>query len=214
MNITKNTIESADYGEVLFSGENKTLYRVVTEGGFGMTHVNVSSVSVSKCRYAQYDNALRVDYLEKGKRKPVALVIKPGAYLAIYKLEDAPEKMDPFNSTPDGGKITKYSMFDTRWLVEWREHARHAIHACMFDGSRVPEPFGRYQVSTPNGSLDYFSVDGLLQAGHEVIGYQGKGKREELENHPKLKGFLGPCYGGRNADGTCTIYYEAHPQPA
>lgn len=63
-------------------------------------------------KYAQYDNAPYVDFVPRGKRKPLRIQKAYKPYLLIVEGWGAPEP-EPM-CTPQGG-MSKYSSFDDGW---------------------------------------------------------------------------------------------------
>lgn len=106
-------------GESTFN--NCTLY---TMEAFGANRVDCKWIVVKyKQKYAQYNDAIRVEYLEKGKRKPRARMLISNKYLMIVDTKDAikvPDCMDHY----EGGKQTRYATFDERWLTDWQVQSK------------------------------------------------------------------------------------------
>lgn len=98
-----------------------TLY---TRGGFGYRRTLVRALSITTQRYAQYERALRVEYLEKGKRKRRAYMLSYDPGLVVLAGHDHPETPSPMTEpeTVAGGLVvqsTRRTCFDEGWDTEF-----------------------------------------------------------------------------------------------
>lgn len=101
-----------------YAFRNVALYRA---GMFGISRINCKTLEISTgLKYAQYEDAIRVVYLEKGKRKPVAFILLYAPWLRVLAMDKAVDPPDLFIREGDV-QITKYSSFDPRWETDFED---------------------------------------------------------------------------------------------
>ena len=106
-----------------FTFENVTMYRMGSM--FGTSRVDCRTLKVTTgVKYAQYSDAVRVEYVEKGKRSARAGVLCGAEKWIRVCLEkdaiDAPPAMIP---NGNGSSISRYSSCDPRWTTDFEDAA-------------------------------------------------------------------------------------------
>lgn len=114
-----------------------TLY---TEGAFGISRTEVKDITFKVGIYAQYDFAMAVTFVPKGKRKEVGRWITPRDFVAFVPAGiPAPDPEAPWGATETTAtgltsRQTRYASFDPRWVSDfeprlpsgtWRWNGRH-----------------------------------------------------------------------------------------
>lgn len=100
---------------------NVALYFI---GAFGAQRIDCKEAAVKTgMKYAQYNNATQVVYLEKGKRKAMQRMLDYKPYLAIADIKDA-IPTDSGLVAHAGGRITQYASFDPRYAIDWHEQSK------------------------------------------------------------------------------------------
>lgn len=102
-------------------------------GPFGYTLVRAKSVKTEMVGYAQYSKALRVEYLEKGKRLRKAQVQTYKPTLVIIEGHVDLKLPDPFETTASGGERTRGSSFDPIWGEEFAKALTASGHKVLRD---------------------------------------------------------------------------------
>ena len=105
-----NNINITDINQ-LVNLENVTIYR---SGGFGVSKLNAKTVSVERgVKYAQYPNATRIIYIEKGKRKAFQFYATHElSTVVIVPTDQAVPVRDPFTpSITENGMTTRQTRF-------------------------------------------------------------------------------------------------------
>lgn len=98
--------------------ENVTFY---TTNFFGIGRVDCKSLEIREgYDYAQYPNAVHVQFLEKGKRKPKAIVISSLPFFILVDTKHAIKPDDWMNHNVDGSGESKYASFDERYQTDFR----------------------------------------------------------------------------------------------
>lgn len=100
-----------------------TLYQ---RGGFGYRGMLVKELHIRVEPYAQYESALRVEWLEKGKRKRKAIMLTydPGlVVLAGHGHPPTPDPMTPLERTESGLLVqsSRRTCFDPGWETDFDE---------------------------------------------------------------------------------------------
>ena len=97
--------------------QNVTFY---TMGAFGADRVDCKDAVVREgVKYAQYNDAVEITFLEKGKRNHIRRTLSgSGRYLLVVEQKHAIGVPDPFVAC-DSGRQTKYATFDPRFQQEW-----------------------------------------------------------------------------------------------
>jgi len=95
--------------------ENCSMYRA--GNGWGSYHlIKCKWIEVEIVEYAQYPSALKVSFLEKGKRKPVGFMMSYKPSLVIAKGWECPEPPSMWAPSDDPYvKASKYSSCDPGW---------------------------------------------------------------------------------------------------
>lgn len=104
---------------------NVTIY---LRGGMGnINRIDVRELTVERgVKYAQYNDAVRVTWLEKGKRKKAGLYLTYAPFLLVVNREDAIEPASIFGATELGStpgvsvRRSRYSAFDDGWVRDFR----------------------------------------------------------------------------------------------
>lgn len=99
--------------------ENVTIYRT---GMFGVGALACKTVKVTTgVKYAQYENAIRVEYLEKGKRTRRAFILdyKPWLRVVDSKVAIAPD--EAIVKQENGSSVSRYTSFDPRYMTDFED---------------------------------------------------------------------------------------------
>lgn len=132
MNATKQT-------ELMLFAQNNcashfkdmTLYFM---GAFGATRLDCREVVIQRnVKHAQYNDAIRVLYLEKGKRKAMSRMLTHKPYMLMVHTKDAIDVPSEFDAHA-GGRITRYSTFDPRWESDWAEQSKGLQPVVLVNG--------------------------------------------------------------------------------
>lgn len=103
----------------------ENLFTVYTNGVFGVSKQEVKLLDFGTKKYAQYNNAVFVHFIKKGKRKPEGFVKGYKPYMLILEGINHPEPADAFGPVQVKGdletKMTRFSSFDDRYLTEFDE---------------------------------------------------------------------------------------------
>jgi hypothetical protein len=119
-------------------------------GSFGYRRVECRSLTITPGRYAQHDQALHVEYLEKGKRRARAFVCyafgaqaetdapgsrtnTPFVVLEAGAHVDAPAT---FDSLGDGSAITRHLSCSPAWDREFHAALTKCGASVLFDGRK------------------------------------------------------------------------------
>lgn len=103
---------------------NVTLYR---SGMFGVSAITCKFVKViTGVKYAQYENAVRVEYLEKGRRKTQGryFILDYEPWLRVVESSVAIEPADPMVECKGefaGGSISRYTSHDPRYVTDFED---------------------------------------------------------------------------------------------
>lgn len=85
-----------------------------------------SSLGFTLGRYAQHENALHVNFVQRGKRKLRGLVITPGQYALIlaghghFEPDSMLVPLDYNERTGVSTSMSRYSSADPRWANDFR----------------------------------------------------------------------------------------------
>lgn len=99
--------------EFKFTGKATMLFM----GTFGIVAVEVRDFKASEVAYAQYANAIRVDYLRKGKRKTEGVVKGYNPWYVLVEGHDIPSPADHMEKV-EGGSITRHASYSEEWDKE------------------------------------------------------------------------------------------------
>lgn len=96
---------------------NATIY---FQGGYGMVKMEVSKLSVELKPYAQYDKAVHVEFVPRGKRKARGFVQSYRPSLLVLEGWGHPDPDSAFLPPTDQGDgvatlVGRYSSCDPRW---------------------------------------------------------------------------------------------------
>lgn len=98
--------------------KNVTIYR--SSAMFGISKTDCKSVTVKTGqKYAQYTDAVRVEYLEKGKRTLRAFILDYKPWLRIVETKHAIAPDDPMVPNGDGSSASRYTSCDPRWETDF-----------------------------------------------------------------------------------------------
>lgn len=113
-----------------------TIYR---HGMFGVSKIEARSLEVTTEDYAQYKNASKVVFVEKGKRKAMGFHVTNRDYCLILEGHghlDPPSWLTPVSK--EGGFIvtkSKYASYDPRYLSDFK--AEFAAYMAANPGATV-----------------------------------------------------------------------------
>lgn len=105
-------------------------------GAFGASRIDCREVTIERgVKYAQYNDAVVVVYLEKGKRKhkPRQLTLSYKPYLLVVDPKHAIPVPGQFIEIA-GGHSTKWAACDERWATEWAQHSADMPVLLRIDG--------------------------------------------------------------------------------
>lgn len=115
-------IDKVDSGITTQVFENATFY---TMEAFGAARKDCKHLTVQfGVKYAQYDNAIRLTYLAKGKRKPQSRILTYKPYLLVVHTKDAIPVPNCMDDKGGGCSQTRYATFDDRWLSDWESQSK------------------------------------------------------------------------------------------
>lgn len=99
--------------------QNVTLYLC---GMFGVQSTTCKTLKITTgVKHAQYDNAIRVEYVEKGKRNGRRMVLDYKPWLRVLNPKDAIKPADPLVANGDGSKVSRYTSFDPRYQTDFED---------------------------------------------------------------------------------------------
>ena len=129
---------------------NVTIYR--RGYMFGITRTDCRDLTITTgVRYAQYDDATKLEWIERGKRKRVGCILdghKP--WLRVVNTAEAIEPQSPLEDVGGGTQRSRYLSCDPRWVTDFEDQLATAGVVAVFaigQGER-PEPGVR---DTPDG---------------------------------------------------------------
>lgn len=98
---------------------NVAMYR---SGMFGIARTDCKTVEVTTgVKYAQYNNAIRVKYLEKGKRITRGFILDYDPWLRLIALADAVPEPDGMVRNGNGSLISRYASHDPRYTTDFED---------------------------------------------------------------------------------------------
>ena len=77
-------------------------------------------------KYAQYDNAVKIHFLEKGKRTAKTLTLSYKPFFIAVPTAQAIEPDDWITPQADGSRVSRYSSHDERWELDIRAQLKAA----------------------------------------------------------------------------------------
>lgn len=99
--------------------EDVTLYLA---GMFGVGRTDCRTLKITTgVEYAQYDDAIRVEYLEKGKRKGRRLILDYKPWLRVVNRATAINPANPLVANADGSRVSRYTSFDPRYITDFED---------------------------------------------------------------------------------------------
>lgn len=105
-------------GETL-TFNNAALFRA---GMFGIHRIDCKTITVTTgVKYAQYNDAIKVEYLEKGKRKTCAFIMDYAPWARVVPSSAPLRPEDPFVDHEDGSRRGRYSACDPRWQTDFED---------------------------------------------------------------------------------------------
>lgn len=94
--------------------QNVKLY---LSGMFGVVSTTCKTLKITTgVKYAQYDNATRIEYVEKGKRLGRRLILDYKPWLLVVDQKNA---INPHDG--DGSKVSRYTSFDPRYQTDFED---------------------------------------------------------------------------------------------
>ncbi len=100
--------------------ENVAFYARGSMFGVHRTDCRTLKISTGQ-KYAQYDNAIRIEYLEKGKRNARVCTLTYKPWLRVVSLAHAIAPDDPLVPTSAGCKVSRYASCDPRWASDFED---------------------------------------------------------------------------------------------
>lgn len=102
-----------------------------------INRIDVKTVEIEKTRFAQYDKALKVTYLEKGKRKARYFYVYGNKLFYVIPTPEAVQPDGMYGEeevTPSGTIIRKsrYASFDPRWATDFVKKVEDAGAHVMY----------------------------------------------------------------------------------
>jgi hypothetical protein len=99
--------------------QNVTLY---ISGMFGINATACKSLKITTgVHYAQYTDAIRVEYFERGKRNGRRLMLDYKPWLRVVETKDAINPADALVDNGDGSKMSRYASFDPRYVTDFED---------------------------------------------------------------------------------------------
>ncbi len=118
MNAIEELTPKPESKELTFT--NVAIYR--SGAMFGVNRTDCKEVKVTLgVKYAQYNDAVRVEYLEKGKRTKRAFVLSYSPWLRICALKDAVTPASAMDSNGDGSSTSRYTSCDPRYETDFED---------------------------------------------------------------------------------------------
>lgn len=107
-----------------WSFENVAMYH--NTGSFAPRRIDCRKLIVTTgVAYAQYNDAVRVEYVEKGKRTPHAFIMGYRPWIRVCEIKDAvkePESLVPAGSAPGVTcQRSRYTSCDPRWKTDFED---------------------------------------------------------------------------------------------
>ena len=96
------------------------IYRI---GMFGVHRTDCKTLALQTGqKYAQYNNAVKYQFQEKGKRKAAACVLADRSpWMRVVKLAKAPQPANPMEAIGGGATRSKYTSYDMRYITEFED---------------------------------------------------------------------------------------------
>jgi hypothetical protein len=104
--------------------DNVALYRA---GMFGVSRIDCKTVEITTgVKYAQYDDATRVRYLEKGKRKAAGFMLDYKPWLRLLPVSTGVVPADALMPAVNGGRQSRYTSYDPRYITDFEDQFESA----------------------------------------------------------------------------------------
>lgn len=100
--------------------ENVTLYRRGSMFGINRTDCRMLTITTGQ-KYAQYDNAIRIQYVEKGKRSARTFMLDYDPWLRVVSVSDAIKPADAMVQIGGGSRHLRYASCDPRWTTDFED---------------------------------------------------------------------------------------------
>lgn len=179
-----------------------TLVMMGDWGGVSTIHAKLLGAELTK--YAQYDNAIGIEFMKKGAKKyAYKSYLYEGKSFAFFKgwvKSDYPLPQsfwgfdkNLFYNTVDGVKGEKIGEESERMYIEDLKNKGKVYLV----------------VSSMHSQKYYNSEEELFQDYEENGRINNTINRYELQGTPKLKGLAGPMYDGEDKNGNAIIRYES-----
>lgn len=98
--------------------ENVTLY--INGMMFGVSRIDCRTLEIREgYKYAQYNNAVHIQFVEKGKRKPRAIVITSLPFAVIVATKNAIQPAHWMDKNEDGSSVSRYASCDPRYETDF-----------------------------------------------------------------------------------------------
>lgn len=191
-------------------GKKATLIYITDFGGYAVLPVRLHRVSVAP--YAQYENAMRIVYTPKGKRKAWQIVLHSGKTFAIFSDWVTPAaSIGKTNRTASGALCTMWTAFDRNEFYKLVDST---------DGEKLAEQSERLYIDEIKqrgkvykvygiGKCEEYATEAELLTKYEKVGeLLGGHLRYELQGTPRLKGLCGAMWDGYDDNGNACIRYE------
>lgn len=131
---------------------NVAMYRA---GIFGIARTDCKTVEVTTgVKYAQYDNAIRIKYLEKGKRKPQAFILSHDPWLRLISPAEGVSPVDPMQRNGNGSAMSRYSSCDPRYVTDFEDSiAGIPVVLTIGAGAREGAHLERCRANNPDAAV-------------------------------------------------------------
>ena len=90
----------------------------MSDFGFGIRSIACREIKVEIVKYAQYDDAVKITYLQKGKRKHRVMLKGYRPWFVVVKgheINQIKPDMEPLN---DEMSMSRHTSFDESWKIE------------------------------------------------------------------------------------------------
>lgn len=103
-----------------FTFDNATMYR---DAMFGVSRTDCRTITITTgVKYAQYDDAVKVVYTEKGKRTPRGTVLCGAElWIRVVATKDAISPDSGMVPNGDGSRTSRYTSCDPRYRTDFED---------------------------------------------------------------------------------------------
>lgn len=135
--------------------DNITMYR---DGMIGLARIDCRSMTVTTgVKFAQYNDAVRVEYVEKGKRKGHSFMLGHGKWLRVVDTANAidTQALVKMPSVPGSGvecRQSRYASCDPRWETDFEDELARLGISVLYSigaGEREGELVEQYRKMRP-----------------------------------------------------------------